>query len=161
MRRALVAAALLLWGSAAFAGPCPGPRSATRFEFSGDEARDTTTGLVWRRCALGADWASGACAGEAKRFDHDSAIEAARALGADWRLPTINELFYLVDSSCAGRPLDSEAFPDVVPDAEGNAAFWSLTPADEGMFGAVDFVAGVTDEHSPGLFYQVLAVRGP
>ncbi len=51
------------------------------------------------------------------------AEEAVAALGEGWRLPTIKELFSLVDHTKTGPAIDTEKFPDTKSDW-----YWSSTP---------------------------------
>jgi len=52
-----------------------------------------------------------------------AAEEAVAALGEGWRLPTIQELFALVDHTRTGPAIDTEKFPDTESDW-----YWSSTP---------------------------------
>ena len=52
-----------------------------------------------------------------------AAEEAVAALGEGWRLPTIQELFALVDHSRIRPAIDTEKFPDTKSDW-----YWSSTP---------------------------------
>lgn len=58
--------------------------------------RDTETGLIWMRCALGQKWTGTDCQGEPKSFNWWNAIRAAKETNFaeydDWRLPSAPEL---------------------------------------------------------------------
>ena len=64
--------------------------------------KDSLTGLEWMRCSVGQEWneKSSTCAGDAKEFKWQEAIDHVKNLNAkggyaqrsDWRLPTIREL---------------------------------------------------------------------
>ncbi len=65
----------------------------------GSEIKDTKTGLIWQRCSVGQSWNGRTCEGEAKKF----AFAEAQGLAKDgWRVPTVRELFSLID--CPGAP---------------------------------------------------------
>jgi len=61
---------------------------------------DADTGLQWMRCHLGQAWRNGACAGEAKKYQWQAALNVGngyRYAGySDWRVPIIQELQTLV-----------------------------------------------------------------
>lgn len=67
---------------------------------------DIKMGLQWMRCSLGQLWQNGTCAGEARKYTFDQALEAIEILNKssgyagfrDWRLPTKDELLTLVHS---------------------------------------------------------------
>lgn len=69
---------------------------------------DSETSLTWSRETL------------AKDVTYDDAL---KALGEGWRLPTIKELFSLVDHARKSPAIDTEAFPDTAYDW-----YWSSTP---------------------------------
>ena len=70
---------------------------------------DNETGLTWSKETL------------AKDVTYDDAL---KVLGEDWRLPTIKELFSLVDHTKESPAIDVEVFPDTKSDW-----YWSSTPA--------------------------------
>ena len=139
--------------------------ASTRFEMRNDgTAIETTTGLMWMRCAFGQVWQAGSCAGEAKLFNWHRALEAAEgyvfAGHGDWRLPTRDELTTLVYcSSGVRRAPDADGVPGtcegdyraptllsaVFPNAPVHK-FWSGTQDERHSFGAwgVSFVNGAT-----------------
>ncbi len=109
---------------------------------------DMQTNLQWMRCALGQTWQGGTCAGEAKRYQWEPALGAAKVVNyqggyagyQDWRVPSREELRSLVycssgapeiwnntGKSCQGdysRPtIDTTAFPNT-PASD----FWSASP---------------------------------
>lgn len=76
-----------------------------RFQsISQDEILDTETGLVWRR-------------DDQANLTWYQAINDARSLGKEWKLPTIHELFTLVDPT---KSDPATGFPDI-----RNRRFWS------------------------------------
>jgi hypothetical protein len=84
----------------------------SRFIDNGDNTiTDTTTGLVWGRKTLAQD------------VNHASAEKAVTELGEGWRLPTVTELFGLVDHEKHEPAIDTEFFPDTESDW-----YWTSTP---------------------------------
>ena len=61
---------------------------------------DNDTGLHWMRCSLGQAWHNGVCAGKAKKYSWQNALNVAKSYRyagySDWRVPTIKELNSLV-----------------------------------------------------------------
>ena len=139
--------------------------ASARFEMRNDgTAIDTTTGLMWMRCAFGQVWQAGSCAGEAKLINWHRALEAPDGFVfagyGDWRLPTRDELTSLVYcSSGVRRAPDADGVPGtcegdyraptllraVFPDAPVHK-YWSGTQDERHSFGAwgVSFVNGAT-----------------
>ena len=88
---------------------------------------DNETGLTWTKETL------------AKDVTYDDAL---KALGEGWRLPTIKELFSLVDHTREGPAIDVEVFSDTESDW-----YWSSTPTawSESAVWVVDFGYGFAD----------------
>jgi hypothetical protein len=81
------------------------------FMIGDDVVEDSATELIWEREPMAS--ASGA----------DDAAEYCAQLelqGGGWRLPTIKELYTLVDESRTVPAIDTEVFPDTAP-----AFYWS------------------------------------
>jgi hypothetical protein len=92
----------------------------------GTEITDIMTGLVWRRCAEGLQWnnASKTCDGIETKFVWKDALDYAKANGAGgWRMPSIKELFSVVDVTKQAPAIDTIAFPGTSP-----GGFFSTTP---------------------------------
>lgn len=124
-------------------------------------AYDPRTNLSWMRCSFGRRWVGVSCAGEPARVTFDKARAAAEAAGDGWRLPTIRELASLTDRTCGAPAIDKVAFPDIAPNDEGKASYWSSSPAPDipGMFYIVDFSDGDVDMHSTGIWLNLRLVR--
>lgn len=124
-------------------------------------AYDPRTNLSWMRCSFGRRWAGVSCEGEPARVTFDKARAAAEAAGDGWRLPTIRELASLTDRTCGAPAIDKVAFPDIAPNDEGKASYWSSSPAPDipGMFYIVDFSDGDVDMHSTGIWLNLRLVR--
>lgn len=65
-----------------------------RYVINGDEALDTKTGLIWRRCLEGMRWNGSACIGLAKSYGVGlTEIQAhISSQGGGWRMPSLEEL---------------------------------------------------------------------
>ena len=119
---------------------------------------DLRSGVEWMRCSVGQQWNGKNCDGKIIRLNHDDVAKAIvianEQLGGHWRLPTRKELEGLVCAACETIKIDSDSFPQTVPEpywtgeVNGFAArhFWS-----------VNFMTGYTY----GRFFpqQELAVR--
>ena len=119
---------------------------------------DLRNGVEWMRCSVGQQWNGTRCDGEIIRLNHDDVAKAIvianEQLGGNWRLPSREELEGLVCAACETIKIDSDSFPQTVPEpywtgeVNGFAArhFWS-----------VNFMTGYTY----GRFFpqQELAVR--
>ncbi|MDW7534818.1 MAG: DUF1566 domain-containing protein [Candidatus Nitrotoga sp.] len=94
----------------------------------GNEVADTTTGLIWRRCAEGMKMTADGCSGAATAFSSDQAQgwtkNEVSTSGKPWRLPSLKELLSIVDSSCCNPAIDAAAFPGTP-----SSPFWSALPA--------------------------------
>ena len=111
--------------------------------------RDTTTGLMWDQCAKGLDTTTTACdTGSPQSFTWAAALSSAVTANAvnykghgDWRLPNIQELQSVVDSSVIEPSINTTAFPHTPV-----ANFWSATTyaPSPGSAWMVDFYAGMT-----------------
>ncbi len=140
---------------------CKGSPTAPRFILSAGEARDTASGLVWQRCSLGLTWTPNqGCTGERTGMSLADAKAAAKAAGGGWRLPTVDELYELVDQGCGEPPVDVTAFPDLNGTLDVEESFWTSTEA--GMLNLVyqvDFATGLADARSQGYALSVRLVR--
>ncbi|MCK4492418.1 MAG: DUF1566 domain-containing protein, partial [Methylococcales bacterium] len=80
---------------------------AKRYSVQGSIVTDTSTGLMWMRCALGQNWNGSTCAGKAKSYTWKGAINTVKIIDYegydDWRVPTKEELLTLVYCS-SGDP---------------------------------------------------------
>jgi len=132
-------------------------RSAN-FITSGFTAIDLRSGVKWMRCSVGQQFENGACTGEVVRLNHaeiKQAIAQANAqLGGIWRLPTREELEFLVCESCTAVKIDKVIFPDTVAEPYWTGEKNWISPKN---IWTVNFMTG----HSYGRFfeYQRLAVR--
>lgn len=105
----------------------------------GQEVRDTTTQLTWRRCAEGQRFDGKACLGKPMRLSYAGAKKAADAAGSGWRVPTLQELVGLVDKKAKKPKIDAQAFPKAP-----NLSFWASRQGSDDDLGAwlVSFANG-------------------
>jgi len=82
-----------------------------RVSADGNEVEDTTTHLVWRRCAEGLRWSGRACDGKLMKFFYREAKKRASDSGG-WRLPTRDELVGIVVKNKKKPMIDVAAFPN-------------------------------------------------
>jgi hypothetical protein len=127
----------------------------------GDEAFDSKTGLTWKRCSLGtrADGGHG-CVGEKAFVNFDQALLSAKAEGDGWHVPSGPELESLIDIGCGSPVVDASVFPDIRPDTEGAAEYW--TTNEVGVANLIyyfDFMTGRADGHSRGFELAVRLVK--
>jgi hypothetical protein len=113
--RALVFARRLVVFSL-FVAAASASHGADRFTVSADgtEVQDSTTKLVWRRCAEGLSGPT--CAGKVMRFKYAGAKAGAERVAKSdakaWRIPTKDELVSLLDRTVKKKPLiNARAFP--------------------------------------------------
>ena len=130
---ALAAAVLAATGAAHAQG---------RFTVSADgqEVTDSSTRLVWRRCAEGTRFDGKACAGKATRYSYAAAKKAA---AGGWRVPTREELGGLLDRGAKKKPriVDTAVFPQTP-----STGFWASKPGSDDDLNAwvVNFSNGQT-----------------
>ena len=89
---------------------------------------DTTTDLVWRRCAEGQTWNGSTCSGEAVKYTWQQALQLAHEASNEdllgWRLPNVKELATITERDCVRPAINSSLFPATPPDD-----FWTSTPS--------------------------------
>ena len=98
-----------------------------------DAVLDTRTNLMWAVKVL-------------PRQAWKKALKAPEKLATagfkDWRLPTVEELFYLADRTRSNPAIDKDFFPDTP-----SSWFWSSTPYSASP-SAVAWVVGFSDGYS-------------
>ncbi len=154
----------LLWAALVLAAPAAnacGVGSSARFVIHGAEVFDKKSGLVWRRCGVGLEFAPpGRCTGEKAALDFAAANDAARAAGVGWRVPTVAELTSLLDESCGTPAIDIAIFPDVSASEDDESAYWTQSEVGAAdLVYYVDFLSGTVDGHSKGFSLAVRLVR--
>ncbi|WP_428035949.1 DUF1566 domain-containing protein [Amphritea sp.] len=134
---------------------------SSRFVLNGGEAYDQQTKLTWQRCSVGTTWTSDeGCVGKVKLLGLNKARQSAQQLGGGWRVPTIQELYSIVEQRCFNPTINSTVFPAVTNVGEG-APYWSDTPVEEipSLIYFIDFIDGAIDGHSKGFPLAVRLVR--
>lgn len=154
------------------------------FVVSGDgqEVTDTSTGLVWRRCAEGARWDGHSCSGIAETYNYaqalgrvDKALDTQNKLptsgpsnsaadgknsqpsnGTAWRLPTVYELSSITDRRFNNPTIDSAAFPNTPANW-----YWSSTSDtnNPSYIWIISFYSGYASNIGPYNKGQVRLVR--
>ena len=123
-----------------------------------DRVIDLRSGVEWLRCTVGQQFEEGACTGEVLRLTQDEVVEAIqvanRELGGIWRLPTREELEFLVCENCPAPKINKSVFPGTVSEPYWTGQRNWISPKN---VWSVNFMTG----HSYGRFfpYQRLAVR--
>lgn len=122
-----------------------------RFEVTEDTIHDKRTGLTWSR-TLGNKTVTDKKA--------DKLVAECRAGGfADWRKPTVEELFLLADRTRYSPAIDTEAFPDCKSDWYWSSSPDASDPTDYAWI--VHFYDGYSGGLGRSLYAWVRAVRGP
>ena len=119
---------------------------------------DLRSGVEWMRCSVGQQWNGKSCDGEILRLNHEDIAKAIvianKQLGGNWRLPNREELEGLVCAACKNVKIDSQSFPQTVPEP-----YWTgeVNAFAARHFWSVNFMTGFTY----GRFFpqQALAVR--
>lgn len=132
----------------------------TRFVLEQGEARDTRSGLIWKRCSVGLTWDGTGCAGTLTPLTLDLALAEAGQTGGGWHVPNGAELQSLIDRDCGLPPVDPVVFPDIRPTVEGLAKYWTTSPVGHlGLTYTFDFMDGQADGNSRGIAFAVRLVR--
>lgn len=133
-----------------------------RFKVNHELVLDTKTQLTWQRCSVGTTWsADNSCRGEVDAMSLSAAKKLAQSLNDGWRVPTIHELYSLVEPQCRFPAINSAAFPSIQETDEG-APYWTVSTVEEIpiLFYFVDFWEGNADGHSNDFSLAVRLVRG-
>jgi hypothetical protein len=131
------------------------PYGINNFFKSGDEVRDRSTGLSWKRCTVGQSWDGLTCQGQSIDMTIDQAISAAHdesnRTGQMWRVPNFKELDSIIDTDRRWAPaIDTRFFP-------GNFGLLATWAADGGF--AFTFLDGSSGPFSMGSVANVRLVR--
>jgi hypothetical protein len=120
----------------------PDEQPAARFIISedGTEVTDNKTGLIWRRCAEGMTASIDGCTGIPGVYDLEAALalanREAKATSQAWRLPKVEELSSIVDTSRKDPSIDTDVFPGTP-----GSAFFTSSP-DGSLSWFVSFYVG-------------------
>lgn len=121
--KAMIPILIVLWtsldSSPAVAQTCPpgSPRIApdSRYRDHGDgTVTDLQTRLMWKRCSEGQSGTacSGTASGQAWQVALTTAANSTFAGYNDWRLPSVKELYSLVETGCHEPSINSVRFPN-------------------------------------------------
>jgi hypothetical protein len=130
-----------------------------RYTLTPDTVYDTATKLTWQRVSPPTvyTWGRATSPGTAQHYCATLALA-----GGGWRLPTIKELYTLVDvSQASGTELDPNVFSGLSVGPPGYGRFWSATPSAlscEPSFGWL-FERGSAALWAPSTRESVLCVR--
>lgn len=146
-------------------GTCANSKSAhsstSRFILHEGEVFDQRTKLTWSLCSVGTTWKKGiGCVGSPKLMRLEDAVRFAQNFGNDWRVPTIEELWSIVEQERTKPAIDSKVFSDIKMGDE-DAPYWSITRMKEmpSLVYYIDFLSGRVDGHSDGFLMLVRLVR--
>ena len=110
----------------------PASTPTAQFELHADgTVTDTTTELVWMRCALGQAWDGTTCTGTANTHAWQEALQEVQNLNGnggfaghtDWRLPNVRELGSIVEQRCWEPAINAAVFLNAP-----TGWFWSSSP---------------------------------
>ena len=135
--------------------------AAYSYNDDGSEVIDSTTGLIWRRCAEGMAWSVSTCTGTAATYTHEESLQRASSeattSGKAWRVPNVTELSSITKLGEVKNPsIDTTAFPETPA-----FWFWASTPFVSYSYGAwrVSFFDGVVDLPYPSARYETNRLR--
>ena len=83
----------------------------SRYQLVNDntEVKDTQTGLIWQRCSLGQTWSGSSCTGTAATYNWANALQTAKNMGNNWRVPNVKELDSLVEEACYNAAINDRS----------------------------------------------------
>lgn len=120
---------------------------------------DTRSGLMWMRCAMGQTWDGKTCQGEAQNYFWSEAKKLCYSFAGhqDWRLPDIEELKTIIDTSQGFPTIDQRAFPNTPL-----ANFWSFPtdPNDSYDTYYLNFGYSEINDYGRGYRFNARLVRG-
>jgi hypothetical protein len=93
----------------------------------------------------------------------EEAKQFAKHASKEWRLPTIEELYSIVEQGCEDPAINSIVFPDNIRDSGEGAPYWSITRSEDipMLIYYINFMNGRVDAHSEGFEMAVRLVRNP
>ena len=131
----------------------------SRYQLVNDntEVKDTQTGLIWQRCSLGQTWSGSSCTGTAATYNWANALQTAKNMGNNWRVPNVKELDSLVEEACYNAAINETFFPAT----QINNYYWSSSPVagDSNFAWVVYFGSGGDSVNVKNYYYYVRLVR--
>lgn len=94
------------------------PDSRYKILGDGSEVQDNNTGLIWQRCTVGYKWSGSTCEivdYSEKNSHRGIAMNEAKRLGDNYRIPNIKELQSLVEEACYSPAINQNIFPMTLP----------------------------------------------
>jgi hypothetical protein len=126
---------------------------------------DTSTELMWQRCALGQKWTGSSCEGDPRSMTWSDAQRAAAAVNEDgtyffndWRVPSVRDLASIIERQCTQPRTNIEVFPATPADFFWTSTRRSGADADSGAY-ALSFGPEGVEHHSQGDKHHVRLVR--
>ena len=124
---------------------------------------DSSSHLMWGRCAVGQTWRDNGCSGTATRHAWAAAQALVQDLNRtgthfynDWRLPSLRELATITERRCINPRINLNVFPSTPP-----ATFWTATDRvrmNENAY-VLDFAAGGVGDDVKTATHHVRLVR--
>ncbi|MDN4501576.1 DUF1566 domain-containing protein [Alteromonadaceae bacterium BrNp21-10] len=129
---------------------------------TGGTVIDSTTKLMWMRCAIGQTWhvQDNYCYGDPTPMTWQQALQIAHGYEfsdrSGWRLPNLKELSTIVERQCVRSSINSTMFPNTPSDD-----FWTSTPSmvDLERSWVIAFFNGSNSLKQKTLFTYVRLVR--
>jgi len=137
----------------------PDEQPPARFIISedGTEVTDNKTGLIWRRCPEGMTASIDGCSGIPGTYNLADSLalakNEAKATNKAWRLPKVEELSSIVDTSRKDPSIDTDIFPGTP-----GAPFFTASP-DGALSWFVSFYIGKTFSEYSEIRSHVRLVR--
>lgn len=126
---------------------------------------DSSTELMWQRCALGQQWTGTHCEGEARILSWGEAQQVVEMINADgtyffndWRVPSIRDLASIVERQCVDPRTNVEVFPSTPADFFWTSTMRSTENAEDRAY-ALSFGPEGVEHHSLTDKHHVRLVR--
>lgn len=135
--------------------------STTRYVLIEAQVYDRETKLTWSRCSVGTVWkAINGCVGTVKLMRFSDAKQLAEKSDDGWRIPTIEELYSIVDQKRSYPYINPEVF-QTFKNTEVPMSYWSRSNVEgiPSLIYFVDFSDGTVDGHTRRFRLAVLLVR--
>lgn len=126
---------------------------------------DTSTDLMWQRCALGQRWNGSNCEGEPRALSWTEAQQAVAEVNEDgtyffndWRVPSIRDLASIIERQCDQPRTNIEVFPTTPADFFWTSSTRTGEDANTGAY-ALSFGAEGVEHHPQADEHHVRLVR--
>lgn len=122
---------------------------------------DINAKLMWMQCSVGQQFEIDNCTGTANSFTLEDSLEYSKNIEAfgydDWNLPSIRELYTIVELSCYSPSININIFPNTP-----NKGYWTSTTTGyvAGEYGyLISFSAASIDNRNSKNEYYIRLVR--